>query len=109
MDWWKEVDDNWDNLLCLISKFHPSMRNEEQIMLDYPITAVNAERACESVRKSIKLSNPVADAIKAKNQRDHNALNIIFNHTWFGAPESRNVFAEPRFALLCDLCSEQPE
>lgn len=105
MNWWEEVDNNWGDLLNLIEKFHPAHSNPEVIML-YPITASNAEKACDSIRNQIDTKLPISIANTAKENRDGETLHRIFNETWFGAPESRDVFYEPCFGLLCDLCSE---
>lgn len=117
MDWWKEVDDNWDNLLLLIEKFHPASHTIDDIYEDdllpdsinYPITAPLAEKACEAVRKDIRKKenqNPCATATQAKIDRDGLRLYKIFNQTWFGMPESNAVRREAGFYTLCDLCSE---
>lgn len=108
MDWWQEVDDNWADLVRLIEKFHPAHRREDD-MMNYGITAPNAERACAAIRSDIQTEHPISLATQARANRDAETLHRIFNEVWFGAPESRSVFAEPCFGLLCDLCSEYPD
>lgn len=115
MDWWQEVNDNWSDLVGCIERFHPVSRNDEDL-LDFPITAEAAEKFSNVIRKQIvgeqtaglrfKKRNVVQEATIAKENRDGMTLHTIFNQTWFGAPESRSVFAVPGFGLLCDLCSE---
>ncbi len=115
MDWWQEVEDNWPDLVGCIERFHPVNRNEEDLM-EFPISAEMPEKFSKVIRKQIadeqteglrfKKRNVVQEAEVAKGNRDGATLHTIFNQTWFGAPESRDVFSVPGFGLLCDLCSE---
>lgn len=108
-DWWARVDNNWNSLLNAIASYHPlaeSPRNHG------PITAPGAEIACEVVRELIRRNdkgNPLDRAETAKQNRDVSEMLSVLNEAWFGAPESRSVYATPGFPTLCDLCSEPPE
>lgn len=104
-DWWALVDSRWVDLINCIETFHPNVKSVANDWA-YPITAPEAERACEFVRATIDRPSVLTSATKAKEDRDHRTLNSIFNEAWFGAPESRDVYSVPGFSTLCDLCSE---
>lgn len=108
--WWKAVEENWDDLVSLIDRFHPASDNPGT---EYEITAPAAEQVCEIFREDIRQNvnaNPCERAKKAKQDRNGDELHQIFNQTWFGMPESAEVRYEPGFGILCDLCSEyEPE
>jgi hypothetical protein len=106
--WWAAVDENWSDLEALISDFHPANWRKH----NHPITAPAAEEVCEDVRTEIRaegLADPVKAANNAMKGRDAGSLHTIFEHTWFGLPESYEIRSLPGFGVLCDLCSEIPE
>jgi len=102
-EWLQTLNDNWDNLLDLVMKFHPnSVRLNET--KEYPITAKKAEEVCEEIRKEITRSYPIMQFRNARDNNDISSLLSILNETWFGMPESTAVRYEPGFHTLCDLC-----
>jgi len=116
-DWWKAVDDHWDNLLSAINTFHPASTREDQIKgsmpsdLDLHITAAGAEVARRMISDQIKknekaLASPGDRAIEAMEKRDWETLYRLFSNTWMGVPESLGAWSVPSFGALCDLCSE---
>lgn len=102
--WWVLVEEHKDELLDLVSMFHPYYRQT----YNYPITATMAEKVCEAVRKEI------ADKEQYDPQRlferyckeKNPELVHLLNEVWFGIPESSEVRNQPGFYELCDLCSE---
>ena len=46
----------------------------------------------------------IADYDNAVRARDTNKFLAILNDAWFRAPESRSVYEDPGFRLLCDIC-----
>lgn len=107
-EWWKMVDDNWEDLVNLIDKFHPNCARFDPA--EYPISAQRAENYCKTVREQTDTKQPVGAAVICKEMRDAIPLITIFNETWFGVPESMASRGEPGFFVLCDCCSEyEPE
>lgn len=112
MDWWKEVDQNWNCLSDLIATYHPAAISWKKVRRKpyMKITAEMAEKACIPIRKDIVTKYDDIDVIllakEAKENRQGDVLHSIFNETWFGMPESTMVRSVRGFGLLCDLCSE---
>ena len=118
MDWWKELETNWDDIVYLVHQFHPYYQRKHSLRpiqgldfeeLKYPITAPAAETACEVVRNKIRseaLNDPVEAMKEARIVKDGDTIWSILNQTWFGLPESTEVRYLPGFHILCDLCSE---
>ena len=107
-EYWNVVERYKDQLLDLIAKYHPYYRRSH---LTHHITAEKAERACEAVRKQIAdardedTEDPQQTFRRYLKFKSDNIV-TLFNETWFGMPESREVRSEPGFGELCDLCSE---
>lgn len=97
-DWWRLVDENWDDLKNLIETFHPSKKNAPKM----EITANRAELVRQEICSTI---DELGDYESLKNNRDNELLSI-FNETYWGMPESVSCHDYPKFYLLCDLCSE---
>lgn len=75
-----------------------------------PITAPNAEIACEKIRKEIEADareeEPVASFTRFVDEKKGEDLVALLNEVWFGIPESIGAHSLPGFNALCDLCSE---
>lgn len=118
-EWLKTCKDNWSDFIALMERWHPMKRriNPAQMTLDElfdspTITAPNAEKACESIRRQIVKESDtlvIAQANKALENGDVSTIYRILNQVWFGAPESRSVMSAPGFSLVCDLLSDPPE
>lgn len=80
-DWWKVVDENWDDLVNVISKFYRHTRQPG----DKPLLWVIEE---------------------AKKQRSSLCLLSVLNRTWEDAPDSPSIHDVGGWGVLCDLCSE---
>lgn len=107
-EWWEFVDEHQDDLINCVRQFHPNSHTDYHPSREFMITASNAEAACERVRQAITKNNVGDPVLLAKMyilDRDPQ-LALILNETWFGAPESTDVFHVPGFGVLCDLCSE---
>ena len=113
-DWWTAVEERWDHLVAMIDRYHPTSREptlDQEFKDHMPITAKNAERACDVARHQIykeekDLQTPGVRAFKAKEAKDHEALGKILSGTWFGIPESVGCWDLPSFGVLSNLCSE---
>jgi len=110
-EWWKMVDEKWDELTNMICVYHPNKENlfHENEM---DITARDAEAARRFCAKRIAQENKITDIIdyaeRLKNLRMAEELWTVFNYTWFGIPESIDCWEIPSFGRLCDLCSDFP-
>lgn len=98
---WDEIDSRKDDLLMCVEMFHPNSHNPTK--REFTITAMAAEDACELARKYASECSPVEFAAQAIQDRNFEELYGVLNSTWFGAPESREVFSVPGFSLLCDI------
>jgi len=106
-EWWELVDENWENLRKLISRFHP--RKGKKFNDNFIITAPVPEKIrLQQVKEILKENFPV-DILQyievLRSNRDTKLLRIVEN-TWWGLPESVEVRDFPGFGVLCDLCSE---
>lgn len=104
--WWQLFEAYKTELRDLVCSYHPSYARRTPMM---PITAPNAEMACDLVRERIEsktIDNPLECFDQFYEQKNGNALVSILNQTWFGVPESRDAHSLPGFGALCDLCSE---
>lgn len=97
-NWWKLVDENWENLKSLINMFHPANKFTPKMT----ITANRVEKVRQSLIKKI---TSIPDYEKLKNDRDPGLANVL-ESTYWGIPESTDCWNYPGFGILCDLCSE---
>lgn len=106
--WWAKVEEFWPEFTNLTEQFHPFYRKSHK----YPITAGNAEQACQGIREKIASAaqdeDPIDKLLKAKENRDHTTIMSIFNQVWFGMPESESVRYLPGFFQMCDLLADYP-
>lgn len=97
-EWWKLVDDNWEDLQSLIVIFHPSNKSVPKLK----ITANRAEKVRQSIVKKI---TTIPDYKELKKNRDPKLAGVL-DDTYWGIPESVDCWNYKGFGLLCDLCSE---
>jgi hypothetical protein len=81
---------------------------------EIPITAPNAEAACEVVRKKLKheyhyQDSPVVRFEKAIDDGYCTIVNDILNQTWFGVPESVDCWNIKGFTEAVKLMEDPPE
>lgn len=100
---WQQILDKQNDLLNIIEMFHPNSLNKTQ--KEFRITAPRAEKACETIRAQAEFF-PVELAKQAIINKNSTDLMRILSDTWFGAPESREVFSVPGFNFLCDILDE---
>ena len=107
--WLQRVADNAEALRSLIANYHPSAGKRAPKM---PITAHNAEVACENVRQKIATEQPT-DPVKrwdvAVANGDISTLDSLLNDAWFGVPESTQCWEIPGFSVAVDLMDDPPE
>lgn len=86
-DWWRVLEDNWDNILVLMSRFLGA-NNLPPVDLGSP-----------------KLTNLEA-MIYAKKQRDETTLLHFLFGIWDEAPDNPGIHDYPSWDAICDLQSE---
>ena len=93
----------------LLKDFHPSQPRKAI----GPITAPQAEDACEIVRRSIAAKkpniNPVVEFNKALAASDIAAVNSLLNEAWFGLPETTACWRVPGFNEAIELMENMLE
>jgi len=108
-DWLNQVIENKDKLTSLVSSFHPSSNQSYNL----PISAPNAERACEIIRKGIRKEIQVESATarfkQAIKEKNCGAIYQILQETWFGVPESVECWNLEGFAETVDLLDDPVE
>lgn len=111
-------------LISLLDNYHPvNLDKRARITEDsdgkfivpqsLPITAPNAERACQSIRNEIALKtiNPAVSAtfLNALEHNDINTINSLLNAAWFGVPESNSCWEIVGFREAVELMEDFPE
>ena len=126
--WLQKVADNAFSLRQLVADYHPSARRPAVYQRDaviftdgdvvavdaeqMPITAPNAERACQEVRRKIRAEEPDDPLVRwdrAVAGGDIGAINSLLNAAWFGVPESTECWSIPGFGVACDLMDDLPD
>ena len=112
-EWWKMVDEKWNDLINIIHTYYPNKENlfHENEMEITARDAESARRFCvEKIvqEEGSKITDIVDYAERLKNLCMAEELWTVFNHTWFGIPESISCREIPGFGRLCDLCSDFP-
>jgi hypothetical protein len=106
--WMQKVLEHQKNLRDLIANYHPAMNQPKK---NLPITAPNAERACEVVRESIRTKepqNPLERWDKAIQEKNIPVIDSLLNGAWFGVPESTYCWGIPGFREAVDLMDDPP-
>lgn len=109
--WAAKVIENQEVLRNLIARYHPANTrpHEASDVMDSSITAPNAERACEAVRKVIRsqtLDHPEVQFNLAVQKQDWTAVANLFEQSWFGVPESTDCWSIPGASLMVDLMDD---
>jgi hypothetical protein len=107
--WWNTVHNNFEKLRNLIRDYHPKIGLGRNISM--PVTAQNAEHACEVVRNRIR-KEPFFDPVEQFNQAVavENAVTVydLLSDTWFGVPESTSCWRIEGFPEMVDLLDSLP-
>jgi hypothetical protein len=90
-DWWRVVDENWDNLLQIIA---------DQMDLYHPAYEVPGREISPMTGRSI-----LEEVHHLKEKRDQR-LCRYFSAAWALASENY-AWKVPSWGALCDLCSEE--
>lgn len=98
-DWWKIVDDHWNDFLECFDLCGAPMGS----------TAWNEFKTdgfgYEMVEHELTLERTLW---KAKEDRDHATIHKLFNICWAAAPDKPYIHSWPSWGHLCDVCSEYP-
>ena len=91
-EWWQSVNDHWENLLDILSRFLPMNGME---IID--------EESCK-----VKLTDrPMYRHILKLKEERNSHLARYFNAAWGAAPDNPSIHQIPSWDALCDLCSEE--
>lgn len=91
-DWWKAVDDNWDDLLEII--FHT-------MIYDHPAYDPPGDAKGKPTGRDIS-----RELEHLRKQRDMYRLARYFNAAW-GLSSEAYAWSTRGWGVLCDLCSEE--
>jgi hypothetical protein len=110
-DWIESVKKNAPILREFISNYHPANHNPRRSK-DLPITAPNAELACEIVRRQIRQETNTSPEIRFDNaltQDNCATIASLLSSAWFGVPESTECWSIPGFSETCALLDDPVE
>jgi len=112
--WISKVIAGKEVLTSLIARYHPvnTQSHKDSDIMDAYITAPNAERACEEIRKEIRsttLDCPQIQFHLAIEKQDWDTTQLLFGDTWIGIPESNSCWSIPGFSLMVDLMDDPIE
>lgn len=108
-EWLNNVVENGHTLLSLVASFHPASGRQPYGL---PITAPNAEKACEPMRKQIEknldyaLESPHRKFLEAVKYREAGAIYTILQETWLGVPESTDCWSLTGFKECVNLLDD---
>lgn len=111
-EWFAYAQLNKEKLNSVISIYHPINHYKDRRDKSLPITAMNAQAACDDVSESIRKNSegdPVKDFNEAISKMDLNMANKILAQTWFGVPESTSCWGIEGFKELVILSEELPQ
>jgi hypothetical protein len=110
-EWLTQVDSAKDKLRYLLQHYHPAQIHQKKYE-KLPITANNAEQACEVVRDKIRKNwegDPVKEFQDALDMRDCVKIYKLLGDAWFGVPESTSCWNITGFKEAVDLMDDPPE
>lgn len=109
-EWLEKTRHDADKIRGLIRDFHPSAGARRKSI--GPITAQNAEIACERVRQQIAATeaiDPIKRFDKALTDGDVGELISVMNGAWFGVPESTSCWRLEGFTEMVALMEDPPD
>lgn len=93
-DWWKVVDEMWEELLSLCCRWGPSSDQIKNLPMD-------------EIEGVMKYGGWTGYLIHLRNVRDWEKLHSVFERVWAEAPDVPGLSEDYRaWPDLCDLCSE---
>lgn len=112
-EWLGQARRDSNKIRSLISSFHPASGQARRTVVA-PITAPNAEVACENVRRAIRsdeagMQEPAERFDKALADGDISALMSLMNSAWFGVPESTSCWRLEGFSEAVELLEDPPD
>lgn len=117
-EWIEYAKENETVLTKLIKDWHPAcatlgQRHMQRINRRMPITAQNAQSACDKVCEVIREehtgAHPVEQFKDALEKKDISKIYTLLNSAWFGVPESTTCWDIRGFAEAVKLLEEVPE
>jgi hypothetical protein len=113
-EWLKQARENEAVLVSLVAAYHPAnirpRKNKEKVPAY--ITAPNAERACEVIRKEIRkefLGIPEEQLKAAIAEGKVDKVTELLNQAWFGVPESIGCWGVEGFREAVALLEDTPD
>jgi hypothetical protein len=108
--WIAKVIENKYVLRYFIESYHPANTHRKiHLRPNLPITAPNVERvrlaACEQI-KATSLDCPEVQFDLAVQKKDWTTVANLFEHTWFGVPESTSYWSIPGASIMVDLMDD---
>mgnify|MGYP001564782736 CR=1 FL=1 len=90
-DWWKCLEDNWVDLITILSRFLP--------IADYDIL---------DEKGNIKISEHrmIVEIEKLKSEKDPKIARYLFG-AWIAAPDHPSIHKIKGWYILCDLLNEE--
>lgn len=106
-EWFANVKVNENILKNIVARFHPYQPTKS--IDDFPITAPNAEAACQIMREQIAketVFDPLLLWTGAIQNEDCETIYSLLSSTWLGVPESTSCWEIEGFNELVDLLDE---
>lgn len=119
-EWIAQAKQDADDLRALIARWHPQAGDGSRRYHGLPITATNAERACEGIRRElretldaavetgVRVPTPIERFDAGLADGDVSAIMAVLNEAWFGVPESTACWRERGFRQAVALLEDSP-
>lgn len=108
--WLEYFNANKEALTSFVAGWHPrSILYGKQENVELPITAPNAEIACEEARSQIKPQDVFKKWSKAVQDQDADTLSEMISNAWFGVPESTGCWSITGFSQAVHLLDDPIE
>ena len=113
-EWLKRVRENEAALVSLVAAYHPANirpHKNQEVIPDY-ITAPNAARVCEVIRKQVRkefLGIPEEQLKAAIAEGNVGKVTELLNQAWFGVPESIGCWGVEGFREAVALLEDTPD
>jgi len=109
-DWLARFNQHKEVLTSFVAGWHPrSILYGKQENVELPITAPNAEIACEEARSQIGPVDVFKKWSKAVQEQDADTLSQMLSSAWFGVPESTSCWQITGFKEAVDLLDDPIE
>lgn len=103
-EWWRFVEENWDNLQAILYRYLPM--NGHEILSRQDGGLVDEVTHLRPVT-DVVLHTMAVEVARLKRTHNPHLLNY-FQAAWGAAPDSPSIHENQGWGILCDLCSEGP-